>query len=272
MQELNTFLAQHADQSWVSLATQKAAVEKFAMRYVEVEAAILELGLKPLRYRRNGNTISPQQQLRLLRSHVAVIGCGGLGGHVVDELARLGVGAITAIDPDRFEEHNLNRQLLATVADLGQAKAEAARLHVAAINPAVDCRAVVEAFTDANGDKLLQGVGLALDALDSIPTRLALAGVCKRLRIPFVHASIAGWYGQLTSQFPGDDSVEKIYAGCEQQRGIESELGNPAFTPAAVASMQVAEACKILIGERPALRRKFLSINLLDMHFEIIEM
>jgi tRNA A37 threonylcarbamoyladenosine dehydratase len=48
------------------------------------------------------------------------LGCGGIGGFVIEELARIGVGAIKAIDPDIFEENNLNRQVLSTLSTLGR--------------------------------------------------------------------------------------------------------------------------------------------------------
>ena len=76
-------------------------------------------------------------QLRLFRSRVAVIGCGGLGGYLIEQLARLGVGTLVLVDPDVFEEHNLNRQLLSSPAHLGIPKVDVARERVAAINPAV---------------------------------------------------------------------------------------------------------------------------------------
>src|SRR6185369_6175177 len=143
----------------------------------DVERLALEHGIFPARYQRNRNVISLADQLRLFNSKVAVVGCGGLGGYVVEELARMGVGHIVAIDPDIFEEHNLNRQILSTPATLGKAKVEAARQRVEQINPAVSLCAVQDAFGLANGSVLLAGASVAVDALDSISYRLELAEV-----------------------------------------------------------------------------------------------
>ncbi|HET89732.1 MAG TPA: HesA/MoeB/ThiF family protein, partial [Chloroflexi bacterium] len=97
----------------------------------EVELAALEEGVVPWRYVRNVGTMGVAGQSTLLHSTVAVVGLGGLGGYVVEALARAGVGRLMLIDGDRFEEHNLNRQILSSEARLGQAKADVARRRVA---------------------------------------------------------------------------------------------------------------------------------------------
>jgi len=199
-----------------------------------------------------------------------VVGCGGLGGYVVEQLARLGVGNLLAVDPDVFEEHNLNRQLLSSLDQLGKSKVDAAVARVGAINPAVTVTPRQVAFSAANGDELFSGVQLVVDALDSIPVRLELAEVCNRLNLPLVHGAIGGWYGHLTTQFPGDKCIESVYRNWTSGKGMEQQLGNPSFTPAVVASMQVAEACKLLLGETSLLRGRILSIDLLSMDFHEI--
>jgi len=265
-----TFIRAQLADSLLPWAVQNAAAEKFACSLAEVEELALENGILPARYQRNQNMISTAEQLLLFRSRIAVIGCGGLGGYVIEELARIGVGRIIAIDPDVFEEHNLNRQLLATVHTLGQAKAEAAAARVSEINPAVTVTPVKDAFCRANGRDLLDGVNVAVDALDCISCRLELAETSAEMLIPMVHGAIGGWYGHVATQLPGDTTVQSIYRNWVQGKGIEKELGNPAFTPAVVASLQVAEVCKILLGKGELLRRRKLSIDLLDMEIHEI--
>lgn len=265
-----TFIHKQLTDGLLPWAVQNAAAEKFACNLAEVEELALENGILPARYQRNQNMISTAEQLLLFRSRIAVIGCGGLGGYVIEELARLGVGRIVAIDPDVFEEHNLNRQLLATTRNLGQAKAEAALDRVNDINPAVTVTPVKEAFCRANGRELLNGMTLVVDALDCISCRLELAETCTEMLIPMVHGAIGGWYGHVATQLPGDTTVQSIYRNWVQGKGIEEKLGNPAFTPAVVASLQVAEVCKILLGKGELLRRRKLSIDLLDMEIHEI--
>jgi len=271
MEELHAFLQEHAEGDLLPWTSQVAAAERFGVSLGRVEEAALAMGLLPGRYQRNRQAITVADQLTLFRSRVAVIGCGGLGGYVIEELARLGVGILIAIDPDVFEEHNLNRQLLSSPATLGRAKVEAAAARVAEINPAVTLVPIQAAYTPENGEELLYGSHVIVDALDSIQTRLDLARTCTQLGIPMVHGAIGGWYGQVATQFPCDDTLQKLYSRWVEGKGIEQKLGNPSFTPALVASIEVAEVCKILLGQGEPLHHRKLSINLLDDVFVSVD-
>lgn len=265
---LREFLADQAEGDLLPWAGQCAAASRFGLGLAEVERAALEAGILPARYRRNRETLSTRDQLALFRSRVAVVGCGGLGGYLVEELARIGVGALVLVDPDVFEEHNLNRQLLSSVARLGQAKVEAARERVAEVNPAVTAVAHRAALSRESGERLLSGSSAAVDALDSVAARRDLALCCRELSIPLVHGAIAGWYGQVTTQTPGSDIAPLLDAGSPGGQGVELALGNPSFTPALVASLQVAEVVKLLLGRGAPLAGRLLLVNLLDMEFE----
>ena len=265
MSTILKFLQKRATNGLLPWVTQSAAAEQFGCSHAAVEELALENGIFPARYQRNRNMLSIADQLLLFRSQIAVIGCGGLGGYIIEGLARLGVGRIVAIDPDIFEEHNLNRQLLSTPGTLGKAKVEAALARVNEINPAVTVTPIKEAFGTANGHELLKGVTVAVDALDSIAYRLELAETCTEMNIPMVHGAIGGWYGHVATQLPGDTTVQSIYRNWVAGKGIEKELGNPAFTPAVVASLQAAEVCKLILGRGELLRNRKLSIDLLDM-------
>lgn len=270
MEKMGDFLRALAAGDLISWHHQTFAAKYFSMSLAQVERIALEGGLLPARYQRNRKTITTRDQLKLFRSHVAVIGCGGLGGYVIEELARLGVGCITAVDPDVFEEHNLNRQLYSSPDNLGRPKVEAAHARVANVNPAVRLIPVKVAFSKLNGFELLQGVDVVVDALDSIPVRLELAEISAELNAPLVHGAIGGWYGHVATQFPGENTLRQIYTRSVQGRGIEKGLGNPAFTPAVVASLEVAEVCKIITGHGTPLSNRTLHINLLDMEVEEI--
>jgi len=266
------FLAERAEGDLVPWSVQAEAMRHFQLPCPATEEAILEAGFLPIRYRRNREMISTQQQLTLFRSQVAVVGCGGLGGYLLEELARVGVGRLVAIDPDTFEEHNLNRQLLSTQATLGRSKTAVARDRIAQINPAVTVRAVEKRFVSGSADALLGGANVVADGLDTIETRLELAASCSELGVPLVHGTIAGWFGYVTTVFPGDDTLQRLYGRHFGDRGIEVDLGNPAFTPAVVASLQVAEIVKVLLRVGTPLRRRVLCVNLLDMDVESIPM
>jgi len=267
MEAFIKFILAHTKEDILPFEAELLASKTFNLSLRDVEEEALKLGILPARYERNSKTISIEGQLTLLQSTVAVVGCGGLGGYIIEELARLGVGTIKLIDPDTFEEHNLNRQILCTTSALGKPKVEVARSRILDINPAVKVFAIHNAFTLENGKGLLHGSRVVVDGLDNIPSRIALAEICEDLKIPLVHGSIAGWYGQVTTQLPGTKSVLNIYGKCKEERGVEKELGNPSFTPAIIASLEVAEVCKIILGQGNLLDKRMLFLNLFDMHF-----
>ena len=271
MDSLALFVRNYSDGQLLPWTRQREAAECFGVSVAEVEGVALIQGILPARYQRNRQAISVDDQLTLFRSSVAVIGCGGLGGYVVEELARLGVGRVVVIDPDVFEEHNLNRQLFSSPANLGKAKVEAAAARISEINPAVTLVPVQKAFSPANGAELLKGCRIVVDALDSIQVRLELAEVCSIMNMPLVHGAIAGWFGHVTTQFPGDTTLQTIYRSWKGGKGVEQTLGNPSFTPAVVASIEVAEVCKLLLGKGASLRRRQLVIDLLSMEMSIVD-
>jgi len=223
------------------------------------------------RYDRNMKTLSPEENRKLRDFRVLVAGCGGLGGYIIEELGRLGIGQITAVDGDVFEESNLNRQLLSTVPLLGTEKAEAARVRMRDVNPEIRVKPIYAMITQENAKELLGGHDLVVDALDNIKSRKVLESACEALEIPMVHGAIAGWYGQVAVSFPGDRIMETLYTG-DDNKGIETDLGNPAFTPAVVASIQVAEAIKVLLGRPGILRGKLLTIDLLAHDYEVFSL
>lgn len=251
-------------------AAQFAASQRFGKSLAEVEVMALDNDILPARYQRNRTMLSVAEQRRLFGSCVAVVGCGGLGGYVLEELARLGVGRIIAIDPDLFEEHNLNRQLLSSIKNLGQPKVSAAAERISAINPAVTVTACQEAFGASNGERLLGGADVVVDCLDSVATRLELAEVCTTLGAPLVHGAIAGWYGHACTVLPGSLSFDRLYGNNSAGKGAEKTMGNPSFTPAVVASLEAAEVCKLLLDKGSVLDGQALTIDLLDMEFTAI--
>jgi len=272
MEGLDAYLRGLAIDGLVSAAGQWDASLHFDLGFAEVEEAILELGLCPARYQRNRHTIPCAGQLALLRSKAVVIGCGGLGGYVIEQLARLGVGRIDAVDPDVFEEHNLNRQILCTVANLGQYKVTAAARRVGDLNPAVKLVPHRRAFSAANGRELLAGATVVVDALDNMTARLELVALCRDLGIALVHGAIAGWYGQVATQLPGEDISPFLSRADPAAKGVETKLGNPSFTPALVASLQVAQACKVMLCQFQGTGACLLLCNLLEMEFEEIRL
>lgn len=129
---------------------------------------------------------------RLERARVAVVGLGGVGGHVLETLARAGVGTFVLIDGDVVDESNLNRQIIATVNTVGMPKAQAAKERVLSINPLADVTAVNERLTAANAEKLIGDADYIADCIDSLPDKVALVCFAKEKGIPVISACGAG--------------------------------------------------------------------------------
>ncbi len=129
---------------------------------------------------------------RLGRSHVCVIGVGGVGSWAVEALARSGVGMLTLIDLDHVAESNINRQVHALEPTLGQAKVVAMRERIAAINPKARVEAVEEFVTPENAPALVRGFDIVLDAIDNVRAKVAIALACRAAAMPLVMAGGAG--------------------------------------------------------------------------------
>lgn len=223
------------------------------------------------RYGENLPALSRDECEGLKGKGVCVIGCGGLGGWTAELLARTGVGRLTLVDPDVFRESNLNRQLFATERNLGQYKVEAAAKRLLSVNSSVEVRAVPKSLDGENAARLLAGHDAAVDALDNVPTRILLAEHCRCLSIPLVHGAIEGWYGQVSTILPQDNTMDLIYQdGWEEAGGPGG--GSLAVTAAATAAVQCSEVLKLLTGRGEVLSRRLLMLDLLENQNTIIDL
>lgn len=221
------------------------------------------------RYSRNLGSLTPDDIASLRASRVCVVGCGGLGGYVIEELARLGVGEITAVDPDRFDPSNLNRQLYATEANLGSYKAVAARERVREINSEVSVIAVRKALGEDNAETLIKDNHLVIDALDSADSRRILSATCAKLGLTLVHGAISGWHAQISVLPPGSDAFDYIYP---PDRDDSDNTPSTAFTPALCASIEVAEAVKVILNKGKTLAGRLLMVDLLNQEYNIVNL
>ncbi len=226
----------------------------------------LRLGICPYRYVRNREIISLQEQLKLALSRVVVIGLGGLGGHVVLLLARIGLGHLVMVDSDVFDETNLNRQALSSIDALGKPKSEVAAATVTSINPGVEVTSIQARIEAETVGTVLGGSDVVVDALDNIPDRMVLAEAAKSLGIPLVHGAIAGFEGQLMTVFPEDSGLRQLYGEVKIERSDpqrpEAILGVPTLTPAIVAAFQAMEVVKIILNRGRLLRNRMVHFDL----------
>ena len=246
----------------LSLAETRRLAQEVGCELCEVELAALKARILPARYQRNLGTVGWEGQMRLLCSTVAVVGAGGLGGWVIEGLARMGVGHLIIVDGDIFQENNLNRQLGCTEANLGRPKAECLAERVAQVNSAVRVTAHVAWLTEDNAKALVGDAHVLVDALDTLPSRFVLERVAGLLGVPMVHGAIGGYTGQVMTIFPGDPGLNALYGpGEKPERGVETRLGNPAATPMMVSAWEIQEVAKILVGQGELLRGRVLVMD-----------
>ena len=234
----------------------------------------MEISNLKARYDRNFNTLSLEEQQKLGRSKVVVIGLGGLGGSVCEMLARIGVGHLTLIDGDVFEASNLNRQLLCQENLIGFPKAQAAKNRVNAINSEVKVRVFIEYVDESNLYDRIKDADVVMDCLDSIDTRFKLQKAAQKASIPIVSGAIAGVAGQVTTIFPQDKGYELIYGkkGRKQSKGVETKTGNMAYCALFVAALQSSECLKLLLDRGDLLRNKLLIAELWTNTFDIMDL
>ena len=215
--------------------------------------------------------VSLEGQGRLVDSSVLLVGAGGLGGYVLELLARFGVGRIAVADGDVFEESNLNRQLLSSVEDLGRNKARVGAERVARIAPLVEVRPL-EMFLDrSNLPGALQGVDLVVDALGGIEPRMALHDAALERDIPVVAGAVAGWTAVVGSEIRGRRGISLMW-GDAAAPDAEHELGSLAPAVSLAAALMAAEASRFLLHGELALAGRMLHADLSSFSFEIYDM
>lgn len=130
---------------------------------------------------------------RLAAARVAVFGVGGVGGYVVEALARSGVGALDLIDSDTVDATNLNRQIIATVDAIGRSKVEVAAERVASINPSCVVRAHQCFFLpETAGQFDFAAFDYVVDAVDTVSAKIALVEAAFAAGVPIVSSMGAG--------------------------------------------------------------------------------
>jgi molybdopterin/thiamine biosynthesis adenylyltransferase len=210
----------------------------------------LQAGIFPECFERNFPSLSATEQSLLFQSSALVVGLGGLGGALAVLLARVGVGRLVLADGDVFQPANLNRQLLATQETLGRNKAEVAAEHLRTINPALKIEAIPGYLDRESLPACLSQVQVALDGLDNLKARKDLFSAAEAARVPLVHGAVMGKYGQVATILPGDrESFDRIYAAAID-KGEAPDILAP--LPSLIASLQVQEAIRLLLGKPPA--------------------
>jgi molybdopterin/thiamine biosynthesis adenylyltransferase len=258
----------------LSLPDRDAIASTLGLQKREVETAALDLEVWPQRYLRNAGSLGISGQKKLLESRALLIGVGGLGGTIAQLLARMGLGRLVIADGDIFSEDNLNRQAFCFEETVGGSKVQVARSEILKINSSTEVEVFAGFVAEKELSSLIQGIAVAIDALDNMPSRFRLEKACREARVPLVHGAVAGFTGQVTTIFPDDIGFRAFYGDPKTapEKGIELELGNLAGIVSAIASLQVQEAIKIITGLGRPLRNRLLFLDSLNGSAETISL
>ncbi|HOR42668.1 MAG TPA: HesA/MoeB/ThiF family protein [Atribacterota bacterium] len=258
----------------ISISQVKDLFQKYNLSPKEIEIFALQEEIIPTRYARNFDSLSFSEQIKLLNSRAAVVGCGGLGGSIIELLARLGVGNIVVVDGDIFKESNLNRQVLCNEDNLAKEKVLCAAARIKQINSSINSHSYSQFIDDQNISDIINGIDVVVDGLDNIPSRFLLERACKELGKVFIHGAIHGLQGQISTIFPEDKGLISIYGPKDRylKMSNDEQVSVLAVTPALVASLQVTEVLKVLLHRGNILRNKLLLVNLEYPEFNILNL
>lgn len=173
------------------------------------------------RFLREEMLLGPGAMEKLRRSHVAVIGLGGVGSWCAEALARSGLGRLTLIDEDTVSLSNINRQLCALSSTLGRSKAQALAERIRDINPEIELKALAARYEAASREELLEDFDFVVDAIDLVSCKLDLIMSCRERGIPIVSALGTG--NKRDAMQLRLEDISKTY-GCALARVVRKEL------------------------------------------------
>ncbi len=215
-------------------------------------------------------------QQRLKAARVLVVGAGGLGSSLLLYLAAAGVGTIGIVDGDRVDASNLHRQVLYTLEDVGQLKAEAAKARLQALNSHIQIETYPMFLTADNALKLFQNYDIIADGTDNFPTRYLVNDACVLSGKINVYASIFKFEGQVAVfNFPLPNGTRSpnyrdLYPTPPPPDAVPScaEAGVLGVLPGIIGTLQANEVIKIIAGVGEALAGKLLVMDtaFLDVH------
>jgi len=216
-------------------------------------------------------------QKKLEKSHIVLIGAGGLGSPAAFYLTAAGIGNITIIDNDLVDKSNLQRQILHTETSIGTPKVDSAASTMHALNPRVKIRTQQARLNDDNVRSIIADADVVIDGSDNFPTRYLLNDACVELAKPLVYAAVQRFSGQLSVFDAGRQRGLVPCYRClfpEAPNGEDApncaEAGVLGVLPGVMGLLQATEAIKIILGIGQTLTGRLLQFDALAMRFSEI--
>jgi molybdopterin/thiamine biosynthesis adenylyltransferase len=220
--------------------------------------------------------LGEQGQERLMASSVVVVGCGAIGAAAANLLVRAGVGRIRIIDRDFVEPSNLQRQVLFDEADASEAlpKAVAAERKLRSINSGVFVEGIIADVNPRNAEELLGGFDVIVDGTDNFETRFLVNDFAVKFGQPWIYAAAVASYGLTMTIRPGVTPCLACLLPAERRgQGVEDTCDTVGVLGPIVnliASLETAEAIKLLAGRESELRARLVSCDVWTGHSQSV--
>jgi adenylyltransferase/sulfurtransferase len=219
--------------------------------------------------------IGVQGQQRLGEAKAVIVGCGAIGAATANLLVRAGIGSLRILDRDFVDPSNLQRQIIFDEADAQQSlpKAVAAEHHLRAINSDVKVEGIVADLNPQNAAELLSGFPLILDGTDNFETRFLVNDFAVDAGTPWIYAAAVSSYGITMTVRPGQTACLACLLDSSSGVGLEETCDTVGVLGPAVnliASLQAAEALKILSGSDSSLHGRLISANVWTGHMQSV--
>jgi len=214
-------------------------------------------------------------QEKLLSSKVLIVGAGGLGAPAALYLAAAGVGTIGIIDSDNVDLTNLQRQIIHHTNDVGVEKTISAENKMRAINPDITVKTYQTRVSAENISEIIRAYDFVIDGTDNFPSKFLVNDACYFEKVPFSHAGILRFYGQLITVLPSETTCYRCIFNAPPPAGVVpscSQAGVLGVLAGVVGSLQATEAIKYLLGIGELLTDVLLTYNALTADFREVRL
>lgn len=234
---------------------------------------------------RQKEIFSEEEQEILRTTPIVIIGCGGLGGTIIEQFVRAGFEELTIVDQDVFDETNLNRQVRSNLDTVGKSKVKITKSAMEQINPNINITDYDLTIDEKNISKILKGNKILVDAVDNVYTRVLISREAKQQGMVFVHSAVEKTMGQLSVFEPNSVSYEELFRLKSVDKSLDDDVKNYLLsisakkpqvlgvTPSIFGSLQVNETIKYILNKKDVvLAPKVLMWDLFNMSsFRLIE-
>ena len=212
-------------------------------------------------------------QLKLKNAKVCIVGSGGLGCPIATQLTAMGIGYLRLIDRDVIELSNLQRQHLYGPKFIGYPKVEIAANRLKELNPYINVEPLPISLNERNAEEYLKGMDVIIDGSDNIKVRYAINRACSKLKIPYIFGAAITTYGNTSTIIPDETPcLECFYGGIDDEELPScSTVGVHPSAIGVIASIEVTEAVRIILGKKPELMNKLFHCDIQSLVFEEIK-